>query len=148
VFRSRCRVALAATVATALGDVRVANVHLDNRLNSREKVDQLSPVVEALLKYNGPRILGGDFNTGDIFWVSHMMPIPYAQRQSSAVLQRMKQAGFSTPFEETGATFDHFGLRLDWIFLNDLRALAKGIVPIQFSDHHAIWVRLGNQRRP
>jgi endonuclease/exonuclease/phosphatase family metal-dependent hydrolase len=148
VFRSRCRVALAVTVETALGDVRVVNVHLDNRLNSREKVDQLAPVLEAMSQHRGPRIIGGDFNTGDFLWVTHVLPLPYAQRQSSAIVEALSSRGFSTPFRDTGATFDHFGLRLDWIFLKELKSLANGIVPIQFSDHHAIWVRLGRGSEP
>ncbi len=143
VFRSRCRVALVSTVDTALGSIRVANVHLDNRLNTPEKLEQLAPVLDAAAGHKGGAMIGGDFNTGDFFWVSHVVPLPYAQKQSAAVKEAMARAGFSTPFEASAATYDLFGLRLDWIYAKHLRTLGAGIQPIKFSDHHAIWARLG-----
>jgi endonuclease/exonuclease/phosphatase family metal-dependent hydrolase len=145
VFRSRCRVALAATVETPVGDLRVVNVHLDNRLNSREKLAQLSPVLNAVEQHEGPRIVGGDFNTGNMLWLSHVIPVPFAQKQLVAVRKFMTGQGFSTPFGTT-PTFDHLGLKLDWIFAKELKVLDSGIEPIRFSDHHAIWTRLGAGR--
>src|SRR5262245_36117399 len=59
-FKSRCRIGLAATVATAAGAVRVINVHLDTRINSKERVAQLAPVIDALGAADGPQIVGGD----------------------------------------------------------------------------------------
>jgi endonuclease/exonuclease/phosphatase (EEP) superfamily protein YafD len=141
VFRSRCRVALSATVHTPVGAMRVVNVHLDNRLNSREKVAQLSPVLDAIEEHDGPRIVGGDFNTGNILWLSHLIPVPFAQKQQVAVRNAMSEQGFSTPFGSM-PTFDHLGLKLDWIFMKELKVLESGVQPIRFSDHHAVWARL------
>jgi endonuclease/exonuclease/phosphatase family metal-dependent hydrolase len=141
VFRSRCRVALAATVETPIGALRVVNVHLDNRLNSREKVAQLSPVLDAVEEHDGPRIVGGDFNTGNILWLSHVIPVPFAQKQLVAVRSAMTEQGFTTPFGST-PTFDHLGLKLDWIFMKELKVVESGVQPIRFSDHHAVWTRL------
>jgi endonuclease/exonuclease/phosphatase (EEP) superfamily protein YafD len=39
-------------------------------------------------------------------------------------------------------TFDHLGLKLDWIFMKELKVLESGVQPIRFSDHHAVWARL------
>ena len=141
VFRSRCRVALAATVDTPSGPMRVVNVHLDNRLNSREKVAQLSPVLDEMEQHDGPRVVGGDFNTGNILWLSHLIPVPYAQKQLLAVRGFMEEQGFTTPFGSR-PTFDHLGLKLDWIFTKKLRVVESGVQPIKFSDHHAVWTRL------
>ncbi len=42
VYRSRERIALAQTVETPLGDVRLFNLHLDSRINSGQRLEQLS----------------------------------------------------------------------------------------------------------
>lgn len=44
--RSRTRFALAATVRTPWGDLRLWIVHLDTRINAAERVEQLQPVIE------------------------------------------------------------------------------------------------------
>ena len=141
-FKNRQRVALGVTVATPAGPVRIFNLHLDNRVNSRQKSEQLIPVVKAAAGFAGPRIIGGDFNTGDIYWVGHLMPVPYLQRQSRTVRDLMTSSGYSDPFERFGSTFDFFSLRLDWIWLQDLSAASSGVEPLRFSDHHALWVKL------
>ena len=139
VYRSRDRIALAQTVETPLGDVRLFNLHLDSRVNSDQRLDQLSSVLEAADKETRPVIVGGDFNTGDFYWVGHVLPLPGQRNQRRALLTRMAAGGYQTPFESTGPTHDRLGLKLDWIFLRKLRPLAAGTQEISFSDHHAIW---------
>jgi endonuclease/exonuclease/phosphatase family metal-dependent hydrolase len=141
-FKNRRRVALGVTVNSPLGRVRVFDLHLDNRLNSRHKVEQLTPVLQAASAFDGPRIIGGDFNTGNIFWFGHVMPVPGLQKQSHAVRGLMAEHGYTDPFGRIGSTFDYFSLRLDWIWLKQLSPLATGVAPMGFSDHHAIWVTL------
>lgn len=141
-FKNRRRIALGVTVNTPLGLVRVFNLHLDNRLNTRHKVEQLAPVLKSAAAFDGARIIGGDFNTGNILWLGHFMPVPGMQKQSQAVRELMLQNGYSDPFGPIGSTFDYFSLRLDWIWINALRPIETGVQPMQFSDHHAIWVKL------
>ncbi len=59
-FRSRQRFALAANLRTPWGDVRVWNAHLDTRINSEERAEQLAPVIEDASKHTGPRLIGGE----------------------------------------------------------------------------------------
>jgi endonuclease/exonuclease/phosphatase (EEP) superfamily protein YafD len=139
VFRTRKRIALAATVDTPYGPVRIINVHLDTRINPKERLEQLGPALEEAAAFAGPVIIGGDFNTNDMQWVSHVVPVPYPGWQAAAVRKLMTEKGFSTPFELRRATFDHLRMQLDWLFTNRLPALRYSIQPIDFSDHHAIW---------
>ena len=70
------RIALAATVFTPDGPVRVINVHLDTRINPAERVAQLAPALDDASCFYGPSVIGGDFNTNDMQWVSNVVPIP------------------------------------------------------------------------
>jgi endonuclease/exonuclease/phosphatase (EEP) superfamily protein YafD len=42
------------------------------------------------------------------------------------------------------ATHDMLGLRLDWIYLRGLAGSEWGVEDIDFSDHRAVWLRLGD----
>lgn len=142
-FRSRCRLALAATVETGYGSpVRVFGVHLDTRLNPEQRAAQLQPVLDAAQRFEGPVILGGDFNTNDVYWVQHVLPLPYLADQAEALKQFLKPQGFATPMDGASPTFDYFRFRLDWIFLRSLEASNWGIEPVTFSDHHAVWMEI------
>ncbi|MBI1899392.1 MAG: endonuclease/exonuclease/phosphatase family protein [Acidobacteria bacterium] len=138
-FHTRKRIALSATAETPLGAVRIFNTHLDNRINSDAKVEQLAPVLEAASAFEGPRLIGGDLNTGNLYWLANVVPVPLLQGQAGAVARQMAEHGFATPFVSTGATYDLLGLRLDWLYVRDMRSVRSGIEPLDFSDHHAIW---------
>jgi endonuclease/exonuclease/phosphatase family metal-dependent hydrolase len=147
-FRTRCRIALAATVEMPGGPVQVVNVHLDTRINSSNRVAQLEPVLEALKPFEGPQLLGGDFNTMRILWIQSMLPLPFLQRQSDAVREALGTAGFQTPFTDAPSTFRVLGLplKLDWLYLKHLIPLQWGVEPMHFSDHRGIWVQLDESR--
>jgi|KBSMisStandDraft_5_1062788.scaffolds.fasta_scaffold03760_4 endonuclease/exonuclease/phosphatase family metal-dependent hydrolase len=147
-FRQRNRIGLAATLLTPLGPVRVVNVHLDSRINTDERLAQLSGVLESEADDEGPSIVGGDFNTGDFKWLTRWFPIPLAARQGDAVRQLMSAHEFDTPFAQDGATFKYLGLRLDWIFTKGLQADSWGIDRIDFSDHRAIWLTMSSTLAP
>lgn len=146
VFRSRKRVALAATVDSPCGVLRVINAHLDTRINPAERVRQLEPVLEEARSFPGPAIIGGDLNTNDMQWVSHVVPVPYPGWQAAAVRKLMKERGFATPFETRRPTFDHMKMQLDWIFSTGLDPVGSAIQPLDFSDHHAIWAQFSSPR--
>ena len=142
-FRSRCRIALGATVTTPEGPIRVTNVHLDTRINSSGRIEQLAPAVEALDVFEGPQIIGGDFNTLNIKWLDSMWPIFFAEHQGRAVREELEKAGFDTPFGDTRPTFKFMGLplKLDWLYLRRLEASEVGVDDVPLSDHRGIWTR-------
>src|SRR5262245_21281591 len=84
-FKSRCRIALTATALTSTGPVLVTNVHLDTRINSEERVRQLTPILDALDELGGPQLVAGDFNTMNVYWWRTMWPFPYGNHQAAAV---------------------------------------------------------------
>jgi endonuclease/exonuclease/phosphatase family metal-dependent hydrolase len=144
-FKSRCRIALAGTAASTSGPVHVVNVHLDTRINSKERVAQLAPVLDALDGDATPQLIGGDFNTLNIFWIRTMWPLVYLQKQTVAVAERLAVGGFHTPFKGTPATFKflHLPLRLDWLYLKRLTPLDWSVDTIPLTDHRGVWTRVG-----
>jgi endonuclease/exonuclease/phosphatase family metal-dependent hydrolase len=141
VYRSRSRIALAATVDTPSGSVRVFNAHLDTRINARERVAQLAPVIQEAAAWPGPVVLGGDFNTNYMRWIRSLVPIPFAHYQAAPLDKALAARGFSTLLRRTGPTFDHFGFQLDWIYTREMDASEARVQPVDFSDHHAVRVR-------
>jgi endonuclease/exonuclease/phosphatase family metal-dependent hydrolase len=144
-FHSRCRVVLAATMKTDVGEVRVVNVHLDTRINSESRVAQLEPILDKLRSDGTSQIVAGDFNTSGVGWWQSTVPLPFAQQQGAAVRAAMTAEGFATPFgDDTRPTFKLAGLplRLDWIYLKRLMALDWSVDDMPFSDHRAIWTRM------
>jgi endonuclease/exonuclease/phosphatase family metal-dependent hydrolase len=145
VFRSRKRIALAATILTRDGPVRIINVHLDTRINPAERVQQLGPALDDASCFYGPSVIGGDFNTNDMQWVSNVVPIPYKGWQAARVRILMESRGYQTPFQTRLPTFHHLGMQLDWIYVAGLQSIGHGIERIAFSDHDAIWTRLATR---
>ncbi len=140
-FRSRKRFSMASTVRTPWGDVRVWNVHLDTRINAQERLSQLQPVMDDASCYSGPKMIGGDFNTNELFWLGNVVPLPFGPVHHLMIRETMRQRGFGTPFPQSVKTFRRFGSHLDWIFLSEMEPLDASIEPASFSDHHAVWVR-------
>ena len=136
--RTRCRVALAATVA----GVRAIGLHLDTRVNAQRRLEQVRPILEAAAGFDGPVALAGDFNTNGFWWIEHLIPVPFVNDQAQALYDRLTAAGYRSPFSPGGqATNDFLGLQLDWVFLRGLEAGNSGVEPLGFTDHHAVWVR-------
>jgi endonuclease/exonuclease/phosphatase family metal-dependent hydrolase len=143
-FRSRCRIALFATIATTDAPVHLVNVHLDTRINSHDRLAQLAPVLEALDGDHAPQLIGGDFNTMNIRWFRTMWPLVFLQRQVAAVDARLSSGGFNTPFKGAPATykFFHLPLRLDWLYLKRLTPLDWNVDTIPLTDHRGVWARV------
>jgi endonuclease/exonuclease/phosphatase family metal-dependent hydrolase len=139
-FRSRTRFAIATSVQTPWGDVRVWNVHLDTRINPQERLEQLQPVIDDAARHPGPRLIGGDLNTNEMYWVGNVLPLPLRTPHVAAIRNVMKLHGFETPFTSAVDTFPPFRRHLDWIFLSDMESLGASVEPAPFSDHNAIWV--------
>lgn len=141
-FRSRKRFAMAATVRTPWALVQVWNAHLDTRINAADRVQQIQPVIHEASRQTGPRLIGGDFNTNDLYWLKNVVPLPMGPSHASAIRLVMRQHGFEAPFARALNTFPSARRHLDWIFICDLKPLETSIEPVAFSDHNAIWTRL------
>ncbi len=137
-WKSRRRVALAVTLQTPAGALRVYNLHLDTRVNLKARLEQLRPIAEEAAAARGPVLLGGDLNTNPYRWVGHTLPMLVAHDQGAGVLQYMKALGYDSVFPRRTATSRWFGMQLDWLFLRDLEAGPATIKPISFSDHRAL----------
>jgi endonuclease/exonuclease/phosphatase family metal-dependent hydrolase len=141
-YRSRTRIALGATADSPWGPVRIFNAHLDTRLNTMQRLDQLQPVLQASNQFQGPLIIGGDFNSNRFYWVEHVLPLPTWRSQAHGVQDFMVRNGFHTSIPAGETTFDYLGMHLDWIWLRGLHSSVSRIYPLDFSDHHAVWSRV------
>jgi endonuclease/exonuclease/phosphatase family metal-dependent hydrolase len=133
----RRRVALGATVKLEKISVRVYSVHAETRIKPDEKLEQLKVVVEDLNHYGTdmPTIVLGDFNTWEPAAIDNTFKLFVEQR-------------FQTPFAEeptflTRAVFVPIELKLDWIWVRNLKTTSHGIdCAIRISDHWPLWVVL------
>lgn len=141
-LRSRSRFAIAGTVHTPWGTLRVWNVHLDTRINADERLQQLLPVIQDASGHAGPALIGGDFNTNEVYWLSHLAPLPGGPSHSEAIRAAMRQHGFDTPLSSGLNTYPTLFRHLDWVFTRRLATLRASLEPAAFSDHNAIWVRV------
>jgi endonuclease/exonuclease/phosphatase family metal-dependent hydrolase len=140
-FHTRHRIMIAATVQSPFGPVRVYNVHLDSRINKRARLKQIQPVISEAAKWRGPRLIGGDFNTNYLRWAGNVVPIGVSD-QAGAIRKAMSAEGFTTAQIRCGPTSDFLKLRLDWVYARDIQVSDAAIEPLNFSDHHAVRVRL------
>jgi endonuclease/exonuclease/phosphatase family metal-dependent hydrolase len=141
-YRSRTRIALAATADSPWGPVRIFNAHLDTRLNTAQRLEQLQPVLQASADFHGPQIIGGDFNSNGFYWVEHVLPLPALRSQAHGVQEFMVRNGYHTSIPAGKTTFDYLGMHLDWIWLRGLDSHVSRVYPLDFSDHHAVWSRV------
>lgn len=138
-FKTRHRFALAVKLRLPSGELRIWDAHLDTRINPELRLQQLQPVMDEAAKLTGPRLIGGDFNTNDFYWIDHVLPIPHGGGYRSTVRRAMAKFGFQTPFADQLVTLPIARQHLDWLFVNGMQPLSSSVEPIPFSDHHAIW---------
>ena len=146
-YRSRERTALRVTLDTPAGPLRTYNVHLDTRINGGDRVDQVADIIQDIDTAPGGALVAGDFNTNENLWLLHTIPLPFLGRQGSSLEHYMARHGLRSAFDG-GATHDTLRMRLDWMFLKDMRATARAIHPTKVSDHHALLVSLTPAQRP
>lgn len=140
------RVALAATVDVGDTPVTLYAVHLDNRLNVRDRRAQLIPVLIHAARQDTPIIMGGDFNTSHFTWLFHLIPIP-TTTQDNRLEELMRAHGFDTPVTESGPTHVALGMRLDAIYTRGFTTTTFGVADAQqVSDHLALWAQLRSPR--
>lgn len=130
----RRRVALGATITIGTNALRVYTIHAETRTTSERRVQQLQAVLDDL----GQRpkveraIALGDFNT-------------IMGKDVEATSRLFKEARFETPFPNSEPTWKtlFIKLKLDWVWLRNLRALDYGINrKVGLSDHWPLWVNI------
>lgn len=141
VFNPRGRIALAAFIEFPFGQLGTFNVHLDTRINSRQRVEQLGEVFRASSGFQGAQVIAGDFNSADVFWLGHLVPVPFLDQQGKNLQVAMEDYKFSTPFSSTGPTIKLLPLKLDWIYLKGLSVVSWAVKRVPHSDHHALLVQ-------
>lgn len=130
-----------------IGDVRlhVVNVHLETRINFRERIRHLRP---ALVDLPAQVIVAGDVNTNPYLWEYVTIPLLGAAQvvdtdQAPLLDDYMRCLGFDTPTANIGPTERKLGVqsRLDAIFTREL-ASSEGRVErtVAGSDHWPVWV--------
>lgn len=144
-YRTRRRIAVAATVDVPDRALRVYNLHLDTRINTQDRLTQLRPVLEAAVNHEiAETVIGGDFNTNPLRWLFHRVPI-FRANQAAAVDNLMREHGFSTPLTNSGVTINRklFKARVDSIYIRGLEKSSAGVArEIQSSDHFPVWVEV------
>ena len=144
-FELRRRIALAARASLPGGEIQLYNVHLDTRLNSSQRLEQLQPVVEAAKESRAPVVIvGGDFNTNPFRWLGSTIPW-FRSNQSKAVDEVFKRAGFLSPLREAGSTSRRglLRMRLDSIYSRGAEIQGSGIErDVDVSDHYPLWIDL------
>lgn len=140
VMNSARRIALAATIDSAEGPVRLIAVHLENRINPAARISQLAPALEHARGFDGAVILGGDMNTSPFLWLGHLFPVP-AGIQDDRLDAAARRAGLETPVADALATTKWLGMRLDAIYTRGVRGGAHGVaIAVRASDHLPLWL--------
>jgi len=144
VYNTRRRIWLAATVDVAGRPLRVYNVHLDTRINRKQRIEQLRPMVEAALRHEVKEVVaGGDVNTLPLFFFFHLFPIFFSP-QAKALDRFMQEKGFDTPLAKSGSTTSRrFKLRLDALYSRGVTPQAVAVErSVDVSDHFPVWMEI------
>ena len=148
---TRQRIALGVTLELGKRRLRLYNVHLDTRINARQRLEQLQPVVEAARRHTvAETVIGGDFNTNPLYWLLPVLPI-FRSNQAKVVDDHMKEKGFVTPFAEAGGTSRKWGgrFRVDAIYSRGLAVKSFAVEEsVAISDHFPLWVDVAWPEKP
>ena len=140
VMNAARRIALAATLDSAEGPVRLMAVHLENRINPAARIAQLRPALEHARGFDGAVILGGDMNTSPFVWIGHLVPVP-AGVQDERLERAVQAAGLDTPVAGSAATSQWLTMRLDAIYTRGVTSMGHGVrQTVRISDHLPLWM--------
>lgn len=138
-FNSGRRVAIKATLDVDHQPVTLYAVHLDNRLDVRDRRTQMLPVLRHAERQQTPVIIAGDFNTGPFTWLAHVIPI-LTTTQDDRFEELVRAHGFATPVAEAGATHRYIGMKLDGIYTRGFLTMKFATAAARnISDHLALW---------
>lgn len=138
-YNTRRRVALSATIHAGSRPMRLVCVHLDLRIRSRDRIEQLAPVLEAAAAKGLPVVVAGDFNATPFTWLWRVVPVP-GGRHGAKLEAFARRRGFDTPLAASGPTSPWLNMRLDGIYTRRATVLASGVDRgVQISDHLPVW---------
>jgi endonuclease/exonuclease/phosphatase family metal-dependent hydrolase len=133
------RMALSADVHIGDRTLHVINIHLETRLNPRDRVAQLHP---AVIDAPDAVLIAGDFNTNWVTWAGKL-PVLGEERDQVPILDSyMASLGFDAPSADSGPTEHRFGLefKLDSIYTRGLETTWGGVVRAGPSDHWPLYI--------
>ena len=130
----RRRAAVGATLQVGPVPLRVYSVHAETRMPVEKKVEHWRAVLDDLRLF--PKVeravVLGDFNT-------------IKRKDVQAARRLFAGEGFATPLPDDETTWKTFilELKLDWLWLRGLDAVASGVdKDIGLSDHWPLWVKV------
>jgi endonuclease/exonuclease/phosphatase family metal-dependent hydrolase len=142
VFNGGRRIALSATVMLEGEPVRVYAVHLENRLNVKDRRHQMEAVLDRAKKDPGRVIIAGDFNTSPFTWLFHVIPV-LTTTQDDRLEELVRANGFQTPVAGSGATSRFLAMKLDAIYTRGFDTVSFATAMAQSaSDHMALWAKM------
>ena len=149
---SRPRIAMTAVADVRGSKVILANIHLDTRLNSVERIAQAKALMDELKKDHAKKIImAGDFNTLP-FHFYKSLPLFY-ENQRRRLRQYFAHEGFTYHGSNSGYTLKSGFIRfaLDDIYTRNIQATGCGVERgVKVSDHKPVWltVDLGARAHP
>ena len=138
------RIAVSAEIMIGATPLHIIDVHLGTKLNIRDRILQLRPIVLGL---EGPVIVGGDVNTSPFLWSDEAVPVLPAGEivdtdQAPLLDDYMRQLGFDLPAAGVGPTEHKYGIegRLDAFYTRGLVVAPAHVErSITGSDHWPVW---------
>ncbi|MDR3643247.1 MAG: endonuclease/exonuclease/phosphatase family protein [Candidatus Doudnabacteria bacterium] len=141
-FKLQTRIALVAGIKISGINITVCNIHLDTRLNPKQRMRQLNACLTQLKEDYGQNIIiGGDFNTIPFRTAAGGIPIFYSN-QAKHLHKNMIDMGFNHFCEPLGFTMTSgfLRMRLDHIYTDRLPIAKCGVEKnIHVSDHKPLW---------
>ncbi len=140
-FSESSRIGLVTSILVDDLHITLANAHLDTRINSEDRINQLKPLVEHVLKSPDSKIiLGGDFN---LLPFRFRQSVPFAFHDQKAGMHKyLTEAGFAGFCEHSSPTF-RIGLakfQLDALYARNFRVLECAVEEaVTVSDHKPLW---------
>lgn len=133
------RIALSADVRVGDRTLHVVDIHLETRLNARDRVAQLHP---AVIDAPDDVVIAGDFNTNWVTWAGSVPVLTDDHDQAPILDSYMTSLGFDTPSARSGPTEHRYGLefRLDSIYTRALDATPARVVRTGPSDHWPMYL--------
>jgi endonuclease/exonuclease/phosphatase family metal-dependent hydrolase len=133
------RIAVSADVHVGERTLHIIDIHLETRLNPRERIVQLHP---AVIDAADAVLVAGDFNTNWVTWAGGL-PVLASDRDQSPILDSyMASLAFDAPSAGSGPTEHAYGFefKLDSIYTRGLEVTFGGVVRTGPSDHWPMYI--------
>ncbi len=142
VIHTRQRIALISHITLGGNAITLCNIHLDARLNTKQRLKQLDFALKRLEKEPNV-IIGGDFNTIPLFLAGRIFPVGFVN-QVKKIHTEMTLRGFTHFCQHTTYTMKKVvPMKLDHIYSNTFPIESCGVeTSVRISDHKPIWADL------